>query len=169
ELPRLELHVLRCGLQQVGGDPLPFLDQLVRAHGQRGAAYRAAATPVGAHPERNATRVAVHDLHVVESNSQARGDDLCERGLVTLTLRLAAGEDRHFPGRMDANRSAFVEARLCTEGSHYVRRSEAARLDVRADADPDVPALLPQPRLLLTQLRILDHLQGPVQRRLVVP
>ena len=46
-------------------------------------------------PKRTFDGVAVHDVDVLDRHAQAVGDDLRERGLVSLAVRVRAGEHRH--------------------------------------------------------------------------
>jgi hypothetical protein len=63
-----------------------------------------------ADPVRDDRGVGVHDAHILERHAQHRGRDLGPRGLVTLAVRHAAGDDRRGAVRLDAHRSVLAAA-----------------------------------------------------------
>ena len=163
ELSALVRHVLLVGLEQVRGDLLRLLLDLLGRHVDRRCADGTAAAAVAAHPERHLAGVAVDDVDVVDRNLQFVGDDLRERRLVALAVRMRAGEDRHLPGRMDADVRALVQARLRPERARHRRRREPTRLEVGGEADAEVPALFARRLLLTTERLVVEDLQGLVE------
>src|SRR5215831_10843178 len=92
EPPRSELHVGLGGLEQMGRDPLPFDDQLVRRDPERGAADRHRARAERTDAERHPVGVAVHVPDVVRMEPEALMDELLEHRFVPLPLALRAQE-----------------------------------------------------------------------------
>ena len=90
-------------LQQVRGDLLRLLLDLLRAHVDGGRADGSAAAAVRAHPERYLAGIAVDDLYVFERQLQLVRGHLGERRLVSLPVAVRAGEDRHLAGGMHAH------------------------------------------------------------------
>ncbi len=135
ELAVLELDVGVRGLEQVRGDLLALGDDLVERLDDRRAADRERARAVGAHAERNAAGVAVHDVDVVDRDAEPRRDDLRERRLVALAVAVRAGEDRDAAGRVHAHLARLEQPGARAERAGDVRRREPAGLDVRRVAD----------------------------------
>src|SRR5262249_9076732 len=112
--PHLELtvgvvDVLGRRLEQVGGDPLALFFDLVEVHLDGGATDGRRAAPVRPHAEGNRVGVAVDDLDLLHGNAEVVGDQLGERGLVTLAVRVRSRVDRHHAGRVDTNLARLVK------------------------------------------------------------
>jgi hypothetical protein len=136
ELAVLELDVGVGRLQQVGGDLLALGDDLVHrlhdgraAHGQRAAA-------VGAHAERHAAGVAVHDLDVLHRDAQLGRHHLRKGGLVALAVAVRTGEDGDRAGGVHAHLAGLEQARARAQRAGDVAGRQAAGLDVAAVAQP---------------------------------
>ena len=93
-------------------------------------------------------------------------DDLRERRLVALALRLDAELEDRLPGRMDAQLGRVEH--LDPEDVVLAARARADDLGEAREADPDQPPFLARPLLLLAQLLVADALERLVERRLVV-
>src|SRR5439155_17693473 len=105
---------------------------------------------------------------LLHAKTEPLGDDLRERGLVPLAVRMRAGEHRDGTGRVHANLAGLEEARARAEAAGDVRRRDAAGLDVAGVAQP---AQFPAPERLLAPIleaRDIGDLQGRTERRLVV-
>src|SRR5216684_9085381 len=93
-------------------------------------------------------------LDAVERHAQLVGDDLAERRLVALAVRVGACVDDDRAGRRDAYLSRLHE-RDATGGRRRGRAwAEAAQLDPRGQPDAEVATLLAQVGLLLAELRV---------------
>ncbi len=79
-------HVLGVRFEQMRGDQLALLFDLVHGHDERGAAHGGRAAAVGAHAEGHDPRVAVDDLHVVHWDAEMVAHELGECRLVALTM-----------------------------------------------------------------------------------
>src|SRR4030095_9619511 len=99
ELATTELDVTRRRLEQVRRDLLTLLDDLVERHENGGAADRRRTAALGAHAERERPGVAVHDLDLLDRDTELVGRELGERRLVSLPVRVRARVDRDHPGR----------------------------------------------------------------------
>ena len=80
------LDVRFGSLQEVRGDLLPFRDDLVERFHDRSAADGNRARAVRAHAEEHPSGVSVHDVHVLDRDAKAVGNDLCECCLVPLSV-----------------------------------------------------------------------------------
>src|SRR5262249_35170040 len=101
-------------------------------------------------------RVASHDAHVFDAHPERVGGNLREHREVTLALRADAGGDANLPAGPDRDARALIWP-------------DAGALDVAANPNADVPALGPQPRLILAEERLVaDDLRRLIQRRPVV-
>ena len=89
-----ELDVGDARLEQMGGDLLALVDDLVDRLVDRRAADRRRARAVGAHAERDAVGVAVDDLDVLDRDAEPLDDELREGRLVPLAVAVRAGEHR---------------------------------------------------------------------------
>jgi hypothetical protein len=157
--------VVDRGLEQVGGDRLRLVaDPLDRAQ-QRRAADRQAARAEGADAVLDDAGVAVEDGHVLHRNAELVLDDLGEGRLLTLAMRRDAGEHGDLAARVEANRR-----RVPADATHRRRRAHAADLDVAGETDTEqLLALLAHAGLLGAELLVPGHLEGQVERRLVIP
>src|SRR5262249_60078321 len=90
ELAILELDVGFRGFEQVCRDLLALGDDLVQRFHDRRAADCERARAVCAHAERNAPRVAMHDLDVLDRNAEPARNYLRESGLVSLPVAMRA-------------------------------------------------------------------------------
>src|SRR5204863_7121920 len=162
--------VLGVGLEHVRGDPPRLgLDPLQRVVDGDGADGGAAAA-VGAVAEGRAERVAVLDGDVVESDAELVGHDLRHRRLVPLPERLAAGRDDDLAGQVHAYVGALPEAGTpaLAGGSDPRRWRDTADLDVAREADAEIAALLARLRLVAPEAVVVDELECPVERALVL-
>ena len=171
ELAARVLDVGLVGLQQVRGDLLALLDQLLRALQDRRAADRQRAAAVGAQAELDQSRIAMDDLHILEGHAQLVRDDLSEGGLVALALALdpvRAGENRHFAGGMHPHDARLPPAGAGAHLAKRLRGRASAGFDVTDQADAQVAPLLASFSLLLAPARVAELLERLVQVILVV-
>ena len=178
EAPRRSLHrelpvfvddVGLVGLEQVGGDLLRLLLDLLRAHVEGRRPHRGAAAPVASHPERHLARIAVHDLDVLDGKLQLVRGDLRERGLVALTVAVRSGEHGHLPRGVHPHCGALVQASLGSQRADDLRGSQSARLHIGGEPDPEITAALARLLLLLAECRVIEGLQRLVERAGIVP
>ncbi len=109
----------------------------------RRAADRDRARAVGAHAERNASGVAVHDLDALERHAEPVRDDLREGRFVALAVTVRAGEHGDRAGRMHANLARLRRGpRARARRARNVRRREPARLDTAGVAQAAPLAVL---------------------------
>ena len=156
------------GFEQVGRDLLALRDDLVDRLHDRRAADRDRARAVGAHAEEDAPGVAVDDVHVLDRHAEPVGDDLRERGLVSLAVGVRAGEHRHRSRGMHADLAGLEQPGARAERARDVGGRDAAGLDVGRVAQP---AQLAAPLgVLAARLEAGDvrDLQRLGERRLVV-
>src|SRR5690606_29342589 len=99
----------------------------------------------GADALREGAGVAHGHRHVFERTAHAVGDDLRQRGAGALALRRRAGRDRNLAARQHADGDAF-------------KGSKAGALDIVADADADVAALLARLGLARTKAGVVRKL-----------
>src|SRR5215468_1221004 len=84
----------------------------------------------------------MHDLDGLDRYAEATGNDLRERGFVSLPVAVRPGEHRDAASRIDAHFASLVEAGTRAEGTRNVRRRDTAGFDVRRIADaPQLAAL----------------------------
>jgi hypothetical protein len=109
--------------------------------------------------------LALDHRHVVVVDAEHVDGDLGHGRLGARPGTRCPDVDRHLAIVMEADATALPEAGL--DGRLLLRhpepfavegRREPARLDERRDADAEVPALLPEPFLLLAELLVVDHL-----------
>src|SRR5260370_38941364 len=107
-----------------------------------------------------------HLDHVVR-HPKGVGDDLRERSVVALAMRMGADIDGDRPSREHPHLRRFHQrdAPRCRRGS--CARAEAAYLDPARETDPEIPAVLAALLLLSAQLLVTGHLESPVQRLLI--
>ncbi len=166
ELAGLPFEVVLVGLEQVRRELAGLrLDLARRDRGGR-AGDRGAARGVRAEAVGRGVRVAVLDLDVRDREAELLGDDLGERGLVALALRLDADPGQHLAGRMDPD-LARVE-HLDAEDVEVVRRPGPDDLGEAADADAHELAAGALLELLLPEAVVVDHVEGLLERGRVV-
>ena len=93
----------------------PLGNHLLRGVVDGRTANRERAGTVGAHPEGDLLRVAVHDLDLVDRDPELVRDDLGERRLVPLAVAVRSGVDGDAPGRVHPHLPGLVEARAAPE------------------------------------------------------
>ena len=128
---------------------------LVEREDQGGAANGQATAAAGAIAVGRVAGIAMVDDHLVEIGPDVVGRELGEGRLLPLPVRRDTGEDRHFAPRLDPHGGAFPG-------------SKPTDLDVGGEANAEVAPLLAQLVLLLPQPLIVDQLQRPVERLLVL-
>ena len=134
ELSVAERDVLMRGLHHPCRDPTSPFDDLLRRTGDGrpadGERARAAVAAAGAEQ----IAVAPEHLDPLRGHAQAIRHDLCERGLVTLSHRRRAREDRHRAVGVDADlRGVGIDRRVGTAGDlDRVRDPEAAQHAARS-------------------------------------
>ena len=116
------------------GNLLTLHNHLLAGLGQRRAANHERPRAVGAHAELHAVGVAKHDVDIVEGDAELFRYDLRKSRLVPLPVIMGAYQDRHLPGRMDANGGALVEAGAGPEATRETRRRKAAGFDIGREA-----------------------------------
>ena len=166
ELAVRPLEVVLVRLEEVGGELAGLVLDLAGGHRRRRAGDRRRPRGVRAKAVRRRVRVAVLDLDVGDREAELLGDDLGERRLVALALRLDADPGEDLAGRMDPD-LARVE-HLQAEDVEVVGRPGADDLGERADADPHELAALALLELLLAQPLVVDHLHRQLERARVV-
>src|SRR3972149_1910236 len=127
----------------MGGQLDDFGTDLPSAAHQRAATHRRTPAPVRSHAEGNAAGVPVNDFDVLIADPELVGNDLSERGLMTLTVGVRTGEDRDFARGMDPHHRAFPETYRRPQRARHSRRGRAARLNASAHPNTDQPAFLP--------------------------
>src|SRR6185437_13420232 len=78
----------------------------------------------------------MHDRHVLERNAETLGYQLSKGCLVTLAVRVRAGQYFDAAGRVDAHLRAFPQAHAAAERADRLRGCNAASLDVGRIAEP---------------------------------
>ena len=129
-LPR---EILGAGLEHRRRDLAGLVAHLARDHGDRRPGDRCRAAAVGAEPVRRPVRVAGADLDVLRRDAELLGDDLRERRLVALPLRLRTDADHRFARRMHPQVGAVVHRE--PEDVHVLARPGADALGEEGDAD----------------------------------
>ena len=129
-LPR---EIVRARLEHRRGDQPRLVAHLARDDRDRAAGDRRRAASVGAEPVRRPVRVAVADLDVLGRDAELLGDDLRERRLVALPLRLAADADHRLARRVHPQVGAVVHGQ--PEDVHVLARPGADALGEEGDAD----------------------------------
>ena len=136
-----------------------------RNHRGGRAGDRRGAAAVGAEAERRLVGVAVDDLDVLRRDAELLGDDLGERRLVALALRLRRQRHDGLARRVHAQVGAVVHRQ--PEDVHVLARAGADALGEERHADPHQLAARPLLRLLLAQAGVPDPVHRPLQRRRV--
>ena len=155
------LQVLRRGFQQMGRDQPGLVAQLAGDHGGRCATDRCRSRGIGAETVGRVVGVALLHRDVAGGDAELVGDDLRERRLVALSLRLDAELEDRLAGRVHAQLSGVehldpgdVEV-LVVAGAHDFGEA--------GDADADQPTLLARLRLLLAQVLVADGVERLAQ------
>ena len=107
------------------------------------------------------------DLDVLRRDPELLGDDLRERRLVALALRLRADADHGLAGRVHPQVGAVVHRE--PEDVHVLARPGADALGEEGDADAHQLAAGTLLRLLAAKLLVPGHLHGHAHRLGVVP
>jgi hypothetical protein len=136
ELAVRVLDVFDSRFEQVRGDDLRFLLDLLDRAEERAAADGRRAASVGSPAHRRALRVAVHDLDVVHPDAELVGDDLSERRPFPLAVRRDSEHDVDLAGRVEADDRALPEAASEADGARDLRRPETADLGVVENPTP---------------------------------
>ena len=131
-------------------------------------ADRARARAVGAHAELHLVGVAVHDADIVDRDAEPFGDDLGERGLVTLAVLVTAGEDFDRAGRIDPHLGQFPEPDAAAERADRLARRNPAGLDIGRDADAAQLVMAGGFALALAEAVVVGDLQRLLQRGVIV-
>ena len=82
---------------------------------------------------------------------------------MALPMRVAAGENRHRPGRVNAHLGGFVQAGAGADGAGDIRRRQAAGLDIAAYADAAKPTARLGFSLARSETGVVCHRQRLVQ------
>ena len=118
-------YVLRVRLQEMRGDLVRLLSDLLHRDVQGSATDRHCAASEGADSVLDDFRISVDDLDVVDVDTETIREHLCERCLLALSMRGDAGQYGDLPCWVDTDGTAFPAAcRHCRRGPH------AADLDV---------------------------------------
>jgi hypothetical protein len=157
----------RC-LQQVRGDLLALLLDLVERHEDGGAAHGGGAAAVGAHAEGDGPGIAVDDLDVIHGHAQFARHELREGRFMALAVRVRARVHRHLARGMHAHRPRLVEPGPRAQGADHLRGRDGARFDVCREAHPEQATLLARLGLLGPELLVVEDLQELVEGRAVV-
>src|SRR5262249_58015141 len=137
-----------------------------RGRGRRGrAADRCRAGRVRAEAVRRVVGVALVHGDVLGRDAELLGDDLRERRLVALALRLDAELEDRLARRVNAQLGRVEH--LDPEDVVLPARAGADDLRERGEADAEQFPLIARPLLLLAQHVVADALQRLVERRLV--
>ena len=165
-LPCVELDVGHVGLEEMRGDQLALVAQLARDHRRCGATDRRRARRVGAQTERRVVGVALTDLDVGRGDPELLGDDLRERRLVPLALRLHAELEDRLAGRMHAQLGGVEHA----QAGDVVVLALAGADHLGEAGDADAHQLAPGALLglLLAELVVAEHVERDLHRAWVV-
>src|SRR5690349_10606095 len=166
ELAGLPLEILFGRLEQVGGQLACLVADLARRDGRGRTRDRCRARRVCSEPVGCGVGVAVLDLDVAHGEAQFFRDDLGERRLVPLALRLDADTGEDLAGRMYADLTRVEH--LQPEDVEVVRRTGPDDLGEAADADAHELAAGALFRLLLAQVVVADQVERLLERAAVV-
>src|SRR5262249_6986334 len=133
-----------------------------------GAADGRTAATIGAPAHRDRCCVAMHNVYILSWYAQLLAHKLRESGLLALPMGIGAGQHYHLAGGQHSHRRWLPETALKTHPARRGRRRDATDLDIGGEANSDIAPLLAKLLLLLAQGWIVDHLQCPVKRPLVV-
>src|SRR5262249_43230371 len=113
----------------------------------RRSRHRSRARAPGAVAEWDLIGIALDERDVFDRKAQPIGRDLRERDLVTLAVRMAAGEDRHFAVAVDAYGRALPAAVQAAAFCEIAARPGAGLVDEGGEPDAQQNTVAPQPRL----------------------
>src|SRR6185437_5941754 len=108
----MEFDVERRGLEQVPGDGLALLDDLLRRGEEGGTADAGRARAEGAAAVEDEVGVAVDQPHMVRGQSQEMPGELPIHGLVTLAVRMRPRQHRGMASRVEADLDRFFQGEL---------------------------------------------------------
>src|SRR5215469_4871404 len=140
-----------------------FLLQLLQRHVNSSAAHRGTAASKSSDTVLHDGSIAVNYGAVVYVQAEFISRNLREGSLLSLAMRRSSGQDRNFAGRLDADGCALPAARR--QGR---RRTHGADLNIGGNANAHQASFTASLLLLLAQLGIIGHLDGLIQRGLVV-
>ena len=140
--------------------------QLAGDHRRRGARGRRRPARVRAEPVGRVVGVALLHVDVLGRDPELLGDDLGERRLVALALRLHAELEHRLAGRVHAQLGRVEHAQ--PDDVELLAVAGADDLGERREPDADQLALLARLLLLPAQLLVAELLEREVQRALVV-
>src|SRR5919201_1069882 len=169
ELAVREFQVVLPSLEQVGGDLASLVPHLARGEGNRSSLDGRGPAAIRPLAVRRHLRVPVEDLDIGDRDAELPCDDLGERRLFSLPVRMPARIGGRLARRMEPHGRGSPESASESRRRHDGGRPEAANLHVRGEADPHEPTLLPGLGLFLPELVVSDLLQGLLQRPFVVP
>ena len=152
---RLEAHVRRRALEDLGGDDGRALAHLGGRAGDGGAGVDHHAAAAGAHAVGHERRVAAEHDDVVEARTELPRRDLREGGRVPLPLRGDADQHIDRALRIDANGGAL-------------ERAQPGALRIARDADTDGPRRAGRRHLPLAPLVVAERAQHPLEGRRIV-
>src|SRR5213593_2070444 len=130
----------------MGRDLLRLLAQLPGDHGRGRTGDRSRPARVRAEPVRRVVRVALLHLDVLVGDAELVGDDLPERRLVALPLRLDAELEDRLPGWMHPELGRVEHAQARDVVVLAVPRADD--FGEEGEADPEQPPLLARLGLL---------------------
>src|SRR5206468_4117588 len=120
----------------------------------------------------------VHDRDLLGGEPELVGDDLRDDRLMALALGCRAENRGDTPERIDLDRRRVDGARLRqvlglgaelrVERGRDVAHVRDRRVHREGQADPEITAGRPRPRLLATELGVLRELERLLERRLVI-
>src|SRR5262249_55072140 len=127
--------------------------------------HRSRARAPGAVAEWDLIGIALDERDVFDRKAQPIGRDLRERDLVTLAVRMAAGEDRHFAVAVDAYGRALPAAVQAAAFCEIAARPGAGLVDEGGEPDAQQNTVAPQPRLFPAQRGIVGKREQALQER----
>ena len=112
----------------------------------------------------------MNDVHVFDPHAQPVGHHLGKGCFVALPVRVAAGEDGHFAGGLDADARALKQASARTQCADHGRGRNAAGLDIGRKAYADMAAIAGSASLCLlcAQFVVADGREGFFERGPVI-
>src|SRR6185312_13244102 len=150
----------------MSGQLARLVADLARRDGRGGTCHRRRARRVRAEPVGRGVGIAVFDLDVAHREAELLGDDLGERRLVPLALRLDADPGEDLTGRVYTDLAGIEH--LQPEDVEVVRWARANDLGKAADADAHELATGTLFGLLLAQVVVADQVERLLERTAVV-